>query len=246
MSKPHSFKCEPWTAFPRDSYSIITDDFIHEKLLTVKVASKTEKGTINLKNQVVAQGDNYKSSGEIKFWFPVWQTGTIYFKSINKEFKLHYDNGVKDVQGLNLNFYGSYQMIKQNNSSTIKAGAIYFHPKFDLDTRLRVAFQDINDPNISTGHKINYAKDKWNINYFEIWNWNGAASIARNALRVGYKHNDNTSFFVRAANNNERQFNKFEWANPDAYFSHFAFNAVHKVNDTLTLATEVPNRLIIG
>ena len=139
MSKPNSFKVEPWTAFPRDSYSILTDDFVHEKLLTVKVAAKANKGTINLKNQIVAKSDNYQSSGQIKAWFPIWKNGVFYLKSVNKQIKFHYDHGVKNYENFDLNLYGSCQLMKQSNKSTFKFGAITTFKDYELDNRIRVA-----------------------------------------------------------------------------------------------------------
>ena len=95
-------------------------------------------------------------------------------------------------------------MIKKNNSSTFKLGAIFFHPKYELDNRIRVSYQDVNEPHISTAHKVTFAKDKWSFTGFEIWNWTGPATIARNALRVCYRQNEKNSFFLRAANNSDR------------------------------------------
>lgn len=94
MSKPHSFRVEPWSAFPKDTYSIILDDFVHEKLLCVKINSFRPHGNVSLRNQVVSKKDNYNSSEEIKLWFPLWKDGTLYFQSTPKELKLHYDNGI--------------------------------------------------------------------------------------------------------------------------------------------------------
>ena len=49
MSKPESFKIDPWTEFPKQSYSFITDDFVHDKLTTLKVNSKGDKSALNFK-----------------------------------------------------------------------------------------------------------------------------------------------------------------------------------------------------
>lgn len=97
MSKPFSVRTEPWSSFDKQSYSIFTDDFVHEKLLTVKVNQKPLGGTINLKNQITKKENTYKSSGEIKLWFPVWNTrsGHFYFRSRGEDFKIHYDDGLK-------------------------------------------------------------------------------------------------------------------------------------------------------
>ncbi len=97
MSKPFSIRTEPWTSFDKQSYFIFTDDFVHEKLLTVKVNQKPGKATINLKNQLAKKDDKLKASGEIKLWFPIWNSrnGYLYFRSRNDQFKLHYDDGLK-------------------------------------------------------------------------------------------------------------------------------------------------------
>jgi len=52
MSKPESIKIDPWTDFPKQTYSLFTDDFVHDKLFTVKVNSKGEKSTVNIKANV--------------------------------------------------------------------------------------------------------------------------------------------------------------------------------------------------
>lgn len=52
MSKPESIKIEPWTDFPRQPYSIITDDFVHDKLATVKVNSKGDRSNVNIKASI--------------------------------------------------------------------------------------------------------------------------------------------------------------------------------------------------
>ncbi len=41
MSKPTSINIEPWTGFTNQSYSIIGDDFVHDKLFTAKAKLKT-------------------------------------------------------------------------------------------------------------------------------------------------------------------------------------------------------------
>lgn len=54
MSKPESIKIDPWTDFPRQSYTLFTDDFVHDKLFTVKVNSKSDKSTFNVKANISA------------------------------------------------------------------------------------------------------------------------------------------------------------------------------------------------
>jgi hypothetical protein len=62
MSKPESIKVEPWSDFPRQSYSLITDDFVHDKPLVVKLNAKGEKSTANIKATVSSDKESLKIS----------------------------------------------------------------------------------------------------------------------------------------------------------------------------------------
>lgn len=93
-------------------------------------------------------------------------------------------------------------MAKQNNTSTIKLGAMTFFKNFELDNRIRVSHANPEEHHVSTGHKVSFKKDKWSITAFEVDNWDGGVlTIARNALRIGYQQNNQTSLFLRAAQN---------------------------------------------
>lgn len=111
-------------------------------------------------------------------------------KSVNKELKFHYDHGVTKYDKFDLNLYGSYQMIKQNNASTFKLGAMTLSKHWESDNRLRLSHVNPEEHHISTNHKVTYKNNKWSVTAFEVDNWDGGAlTIARNALRVGYKQN---------------------------------------------------------
>ena len=81
MSKPESIKIEPWTDFPRQSYSIITDDFCHEKLATVKVNAKGSRSTVNVKASANYDKGNYAISDEVKLWFQLPEGKSLYSRS---------------------------------------------------------------------------------------------------------------------------------------------------------------------
>lgn len=49
MPKARSYKNEPFTSFEKQSFSVMKDDFVHEKLLTVKTNIESDKGGVNLK-----------------------------------------------------------------------------------------------------------------------------------------------------------------------------------------------------
>lgn len=54
MLKPESIKIDPWTDFPRQPYTLLTDDFVHDKLFTLKVNAKGDRSTVNVKSNVSA------------------------------------------------------------------------------------------------------------------------------------------------------------------------------------------------
>lgn len=82
------------------------------------------------------------SSGEIKVWFPVWKQGTLYFKTVNKDVRVHYDHGITEVSGHKLNWYGTLQTLNVDRLSTLKVGVTYFNPNFDVDCRVRANFEN--------------------------------------------------------------------------------------------------------
>ena len=97
MSKPESMKVDPWCDFPRYSYSIIGDDFSHEKLFVMKAAAKTQRSTINIKETVTNKGGVLNTADEMKYWFDMPFAGQkmfAKFKSSNY-IKLHYDFGLQ-------------------------------------------------------------------------------------------------------------------------------------------------------
>lgn len=59
MSKPESIKVEPWADYPRQQYSIFSDDFVHDKLAVAKVNLKGSRSTVNIKETVSADKGGY-------------------------------------------------------------------------------------------------------------------------------------------------------------------------------------------
>lgn len=49
MPKARSYKNEPFSSFEKQSFSVMKDDFVHEKILTVKANVDSIKGGLNLK-----------------------------------------------------------------------------------------------------------------------------------------------------------------------------------------------------
>ena len=78
MSKPESIKVDPWTEWPRQSYSLINDDFVHDKLATFKVNAKGAKSTVNLKANIKADKAGLKLTDEVKYWFNLPEGRSFY------------------------------------------------------------------------------------------------------------------------------------------------------------------------
>lgn len=242
MSKPQSIKIEPWTSFSKKSYSIFSDDFVHEKLLTVKVNEKPSRGSVNLKQQLVKKGDNFKTSGEIKLWFPIWNSrlGSLYFRSKNNEIKLHYDDGVKGWSNghfANYNLYGSFQSDKSLKNIVLKAGANLINSNRNLDTRVRVGVSETGEHDVSAGVKYNFTKNNWSFDSYDVFSFQKKALI-NNAIRVGYSQGDN-EFFLRAQNETSRGFKNIDWANLDTYFTRFTADFIRKIDASTKGALEV-------
>lgn len=60
MSKPFSAQNEPWLTFSKQSYNIFTDDFVHDKLFSVKLAQNSNRTSFNAKIELKNKGDSHK------------------------------------------------------------------------------------------------------------------------------------------------------------------------------------------
>ena len=110
MAKAQSFKSEPWTSFEKGSWKIFDSDFFHD-LLAFKLSKKSSTSTIECKSSFSLNKDG-KVSGhkeELKFWFPIPNQRTLYFRLKGDNWKFMIDNGVKEQNGYNFNLYGSVQ-----------------------------------------------------------------------------------------------------------------------------------------
>lgn len=52
MTEPQSTKTEPYCEFPKQAYSILTDDFCHEKFLVLKPTIRSNQSIFKLKETV--------------------------------------------------------------------------------------------------------------------------------------------------------------------------------------------------
>jgi hypothetical protein len=113
MSKPESIKIEPWTDFPRLSFTFINDGFVHDKLAVFKVNTKGGKSTANIKVSVSEDKNGRSVSDEIKFWFNLPEGRSLYSKIKSSNYlKVLFDNGVTTNWGNKWNFYAGLNATK--------------------------------------------------------------------------------------------------------------------------------------
>lgn len=108
MTEPQSIKTDPYTDFPRQPYTIITDDFCHEKFLVVKPTLKTQKSVIKLKETISEKKGKIGFADETKLWFDLPRGGSLYSKlKSSGEIKLHYHDGKAVIKGKPFYFYAA-------------------------------------------------------------------------------------------------------------------------------------------
>lgn len=102
---------EPWTSFGSLENRLFVDDFCHDKELTVKAQASTFNGaTIKIKEAASIDKTAIKLKDEVKLWFPIYArpASALHFRFSNIDTRVHYDHGIDNVQGHNLNLYGSF------------------------------------------------------------------------------------------------------------------------------------------
>ena len=91
-----------------------------------------------MKNNITKNNDKFKSSGEIKLWFPFWDNRSLFFRSKNKEIKLHYDHGIVNVNNKKFNFFGSFQVQKDMQNPIVKAGCTLLEEQYNISHRVKL------------------------------------------------------------------------------------------------------------
>ncbi len=106
MAKARSYKNEPFNSFEKQSYSIIKDDFVHEKLLTVKANILSTNGGVNLKETLNQKNEALTSTGETKLWFYLRNNTSLYTKILPNSLTLAYDHGIQLNNDRAFNWFG--------------------------------------------------------------------------------------------------------------------------------------------
>ena len=169
MSKPESIKIDPWVGFPRQSYSIIDDDFCHEKNFVAKFAAKTAKSTINIKETVNSKKGAWSVADEVKFWFDLPNKHSLYAKVKSTDYiKLHYDHGICEHKGKKWNCYASVNSNKLLKNILFKAGVANLGEKCNSDNRIRVNIQD--EIEYHWYNRTVVTKDKYKFGFLSVVN----------------------------------------------------------------------------
>lgn len=210
--------------------SIFEDDYVHDKLFTLKAARKSATSTISLKETLTQKEGKITSADELKFWFPFRGSRTLYGRIKNDGFKLHYDHGILTQNDYRFNIYGSVHGKRNFGSLIYKLGLETQNKDLLFNWRLRYSQGD----SITLHNKTTYSQPQWSlglVNSFDLTGqlWNHSAA------QLSWKNN-NFNFYLRANGNGSK---KYERVNPRTYLETVTFNAVEKLTDNTKIGIEV-------
>ena len=225
MSKPESIKIEPWTDFPRFPFSFISDDFVHDKLYTAKVNAKGGRSTLNLKASL---GGDKTISEEVKLWFDLAGGRSLYTKLKNNYLRVQLDNGITEHGDKKWNLYAGLSATKSLENVQVRLGAAHPGEKCHTDNRLKV---DLNPENRNATwyHRTVLTQDKYTFGVLSAYGLLNHV-LVKNSILLGYKHDANTSLFLRFLNNGYRK-TGFNWSDGSGYFDNIKLDFVSSLND---------------
>ena len=205
-AKPTSIKVEPWTDFPRQSYTIHGDDFCHTKPLVAKFTAKGSRSTLNVKETVSKKEGVYSVDDDVKLWFDLPNNHSLYTRVKSSSYiKVHYDHGLNQLHGKNWNFYGSFWTDKSLSMASIRLGAASYHEKCHSDNRLRV--------NVVSGahhfywyHRTLSFINNWKLSLLSVVDLNNNV-IQKNNVLISNTINKNHEVFLRLENEGFRSEN---------------------------------------
>lgn len=225
MSKPESIKIEPWTDFPRLPYTFISDDFVHDKLYTAKVNAKGGRSTVNLKASLSA---DKTLSEEVKLWFDLAGGRSIYSKLKNNYLRVQLDNGITEHGGKKWNLYAGLSATKSLENVQVRVGAAHLGEKCHTDNRLKF---DLNPENRNATwyNRTVVTQDKYTFGVLGAYGLLNHVLVKNNIL-FGYRHDANTSFFLRFLNNGYRK-TGFNWSDATGYFDNIKLDLISAASD---------------
>lgn len=156
--------------------------------------------------------------------------------------KIHYDDGLKTINNSifeSYNLYANYHAHKNFKNAILKVGGALLAKNWWIDNRFRVEFPEIGEVDYSIGQRVSWNKNNWSFDGFNIYSFK-QQGFFHNAIRIGYKKNDN-DFFFRAENANIRSIKNIDFANLDTYFTNFTLDYVRKIDEKTRVGVEVFN-----
>lgn len=239
MSKPESVKIDPWTEFPRQSFSLLTDDFVHDKLFTLKVNSKGEKSTVNFKANVKGEKGAFKLSDEIKFWFNLPGGRSFYSKvKSGDSMKLHFDNGIIEKHSKKLNLYATLNLSKTLTNASLRLGAAHKGENCNSDNRLKIDFTSDNQSNLTWYNRTVVTKDKFTFGSMLVYGISSKVLSKSNFL-LGYKVNDKVDAALRVENNTFKT-SQFKLNEIISHLDSYKVDIVAKHDKNIKYGLEVP------
>jgi hypothetical protein len=144
--KPLSIVTEPWTSFGSFDTRIFKDDFCHEKHFTSKVkASSIDGATFNIKETASIEKGALKVKDELKLWFPInYGPQYLYLRLNNTNSRIHYDNGITELNGEKVNLYGSLTFARDFQNFNINVGLATVFKHSNTDNRVKFDSNRVN------------------------------------------------------------------------------------------------------
>lgn len=243
-AKPESIKTEPWSEFPRQPYSFITDDFVHEKLGVLKVNASSSKATVNIKETVAYDKKGALGvSDEVKFYFALPQGASFYSKVKSNDYlKIHYDHGTTSFFERTWNFYATVNATKSLKDLSYRVGVAHLSKVCNSDSRLRVKKGE-SETEVTLYNRTTVTHNKFTfgvVGAYEV----ARNLISKNSILLGYKVDDKTSVYLRAENGFRKSpIALSDWKN---YFDHFKFDAISSIDSETKVGLEVQLNIYIG
>lgn len=213
MSKARSYKNEPYTSFEKQSYSIIKDDFVHEKLLTVKANIQSTNGGVNLKETLNQKADALTSTGETKLWFYLRNNTSLYTKVLPNSLTVAYDHGIQTTNGRSFNWFGGVETNRGLSTNVWKVGVEVFDAaRWSFNNLIQL---NQNDKSLSWLHKSWLNHNEWFFNFFHTTSLS-QRSCAGSGWLVSYRKkgevtNDFSARFEVGAFSNAEELKKSLW-----------------------------------
>jgi hypothetical protein len=152
----------------------LKDDFVHEKVLTVKANIQSTNGGFNIKEVLNQKGESLASTGEAKLWFYVKNNRSLYAKILPQALTLSYDHGVNEVNNRSFNWYGGVETNRNLNNNHWHLGLDVFSPNGDWACNNKLQFSQ-NDKSLQWLHKAFGTKKQWFWNNYHTVDLTGKA-----------------------------------------------------------------------